>query len=236
MPLPTAEIALPYLSAQLISSGCGGSITTGAVTQVPLNPTERLTLIALQVCLPLVTANFVTGFFVGSPGSPSAAAAIPAPVPSITSAGVRIGLVSILPKIPVTSAQIAAQAVWTGPFSVPFVSALQMGIHMALNATPLTISGAPGDPVFLALTTGFLDFVRKPLAPQEWVPALLAAWSADPDLGPSPRTNLALAYCTAFCDVFNSLILTGAVVNPVPPGIAPVVPGVVYAGLPVVIT
>lgn len=237
MPLPTPVQVSQMIKVQLAAAGVPGAIAIGPVTQTPFVPMHLLVELMVQAVWPAVLTNILTGQFVGSVGSPSAAAAIPGPVPVITFAQMQAALTVQYPLVVPSATALALQNVWSGPFAAAVPTAVLMGVLMALNSSPLTIAGQPGDPVFLALTAGLLDFFWPPIVPETLVPAVLAAWQAHPDLaGPTDRTLTARAMVSALVKPLNEIVLTASVVNPSPPGVAPVVPGTPYPySLPLVI-
>jgi len=236
MPLPQAPYVGTLMKAQLTAAGAPGAIAVGA-TQVPFNPLHRMADIMLDVMWPQVLAGFQAGIFVGSVGGPSAVVSPPAPMPFVSLTQMQADIAIRLPIVPVNAQSIAAQNTWSGPFAAALPTGVAMGVLMALNSSPFSIAATPADPVFLNLISGFVELQRAPLTAQQFVPQVLAAWNADPDLGVSTdRFLMANAMVGAVVDAVNSIQLGCGIVNPSPPATTPAVPGVPYPGLPLVFT
>jgi hypothetical protein len=220
MPFPSVIEFGALIHNQLVVAGAPGSVVTGPVTGTTYNALHKTVDIMLGVVVPAVQTAWLGGLFAGSVGGVSVAGGPPGPVPVITPSHFYLASQPLLPQLAPYATADAAGVGWAGPFGSAIGMGVGNGALLAMMQTSMTIQTGVGETAFTSFI-GFVEFTRIEPTSDALIPSVLAAWAADPDLGPAPRASLAKVMVEAFLRPLGMLSLVCAITNSVPPAVPP---------------
>jgi len=237
MPFPSVANVALMIKSQLTVAGCPGSFGVG-VTGATVNPLHTMVDVMVSTVWPVVLLNLQSGAYMGGLSFAALGGGAATPLPVITFGHLQAAIAPLLPLATPQAAALAAAAGWLGPFGAALPLGVTSGVLMALNASPVVITPAPGDTgagIWPTILTGILELVRPPIPAAALIGQVQAAWSAHPDLGPGNRALVAMVLVSAMIDPLNQLQLGCLIANPA--GVISTVPGTPYPQtLPLVVT